>query len=155
MAQKIIDGVVVKKLKIMADERGRLMEIMRCDDEFFTEFGQVYMTTNYPGVVKAWHYHKLQADHVCCLSGMIKLVIYDDRKESQTYKTVNEFFIGTHNPCLIRIPQFCYHGWKCISESESLVISVPTKAYNYSSPDEYRIPPHGSDVPYDWTRKDG
>ncbi|OGJ90893.1 MAG: dTDP-4-dehydrorhamnose 3,5-epimerase [Candidatus Raymondbacteria bacterium RifOxyA12_full_50_37] len=151
----MIKDVIVKKLKVLTDERGRLMEIMRNDDPFFKKFGQVYMTTNYPGVVKAWHYHKLQDDHVCCFSGMIKLVIFDARSDSPTKGEVNEFFIGVHNPSLIKIPVNCYHGWKCISETESLVLSVPSEAYNYNAPDEYRIPPHSQEIPYDWGRKDG
>ena len=48
----MIEGVKVKKLKVIPDERGRLMEILRNDDECYEKFGQVYMTTNYPGVVK-------------------------------------------------------------------------------------------------------
>lgn len=151
----MIQGVIVKKLKVVPDERGRLMEIMRNDDDFFTKFGQVYMTTNYPGVVKAWHFHKKQDDHVCCLSGMIKLVIYDGRDGSPTKNEINEFFIGPHNPCLVKIPAHCHHGWKGISETESLVISVPSEAYNYQHPDEFREPPHGGVIPYDWSRKDG
>ena len=53
----MIYGVIIKKLKVIADERGRLMEILRADDNFFQNFGQVYTTTAYPGVVKGWHYH--------------------------------------------------------------------------------------------------
>ena len=152
----MIDGVVVKKLKVITDERGRLMEIMRRDDDFFTAFGQVYMTTNYPGVVKAWHYHKKQDDHVCCLSGMIKLVIHDSRENSKTKGEIDEFFIGSHNPCLVKIPVDCHHGWKCISEHESIVISVPTEPYDYERPDEYRLDPHDNGlIPYQWERKDG
>ncbi|OGS37598.1 MAG: dTDP-4-dehydrorhamnose 3,5-epimerase [Elusimicrobia bacterium RIFOXYB2_FULL_49_7] len=152
----MIQDVVVKKLKVIPDERGRLMEIMRCDDPFFKKFGQVYMTTNYPGVVKAWHYHKIQDDHVCCLTGMIKLVIYDSREASPTKGEINEFFLGMHNPCLIKIPAHCYHGWKCISEVESIVVSIPTEAYDYKEPDEYRLDAHDNGtIPYCWERKDG
>jgi dTDP-4-dehydrorhamnose 3,5-epimerase len=60
-----------KQLKFVADERGRLMEILRNDDEIYTQFGQVYLTTTYPHVVKAWHYHKLQDDNICCVKGML------------------------------------------------------------------------------------
>ena len=55
----MIRDVKVKNLRCIPDERGRLMEILREDDEVFERFGQVYMTTNYTGVVKAWHYHCL------------------------------------------------------------------------------------------------
>ena len=145
-----IEGVKTKKLRVMPDERGRLMEILRCDDELFQKFGQVYMTTNYPGVVKAWHYHKKQTDNVCCLKGMIKMALCDAREDSKTKGEINEFFIGEHNPLLVVIPPGVYHGWKCISQEESIVISIPTESYNYEEPDEYRLPPDTKEIPYDW-----
>jgi len=151
----MIDGVHTKTLRVIPDERGRLMEILRYDDQIFQKFGQVYMTTNHPGVVKAWHYHKIQTDNVCCLSGMIKVALYDARKHSATRGEVNEFFIGEHNPVLVTIPPGVYHGWKCISEKESIVVSVPTEAYNYERPDEYRLPPDTPEIPYDWLLKPG
>src|SRR6266550_3161783 len=93
----LIVGVKVKPLRALPDERGRLFEILRNDEPIFEKFGQAYMTTTYPGVVKAWHYHKLQDDYFTCLRGMIKLVIYEHRPDSPTYREVNEFFIGEHN----------------------------------------------------------
>jgi len=151
----MIDGVIIKKLKVIADERGRLMEILRGDDNFFEKFGQVYMTTAYPGVVKGWHYHKKQSDNVAVVKGMMKIVLYDSRKESTTFGEVNEIIAGIHNPVLVHIPPFVYHGFKCISEDEAIVVNVPTELYNYQEPDEFRLPPHTGDIPYSWDRKDG
>ena len=151
----MIQGVKIKKLKVIPDERGRLMEMLRCDDDFFTKFGQAYMTVAYPGVVKGWHYHKIQADNMTIVKGMMKVVLYDDRKNSKTYKEVNEFFVGEHNPALIHIPAGVTHGFKCISEAEAICINIPTEPYNYEKPDEYRVDPHSKEIPYDWTRKDG
>jgi len=54
-----IEGLQVTNLRTIPDERGWLMEILRNDDDIFEKFGQVYMTTAYPGVVKGWHYHKI------------------------------------------------------------------------------------------------
>ncbi|MCP2604839.1 dTDP-4-dehydrorhamnose 3,5-epimerase family protein [Candidatus Aminicenantes bacterium AH-873-B07] len=152
----MIEGVKLKKLKVIPDERGRLMEILRSDDNLFIKFGQVYMTTTYPGVVKAWHLHKKQFDNVACLYGTIKLVLFDAREESPTYKEINEFYIGIHNPLLIQIPPRIYHGWKCVSLEEAIVVNIPTEVYNYEKPDEYRLDPHNNNlIPYDWRRKDG
>ena len=78
----MIEGVKVKKLKVIPDERGRLMEMLRSDDDLFVKFGQVYMTTAYPGVVKGWHLHDVQWDNVVCVKGMIKLVLHDARDGS-------------------------------------------------------------------------
>jgi dTDP-4-dehydrorhamnose 3,5-epimerase len=151
----MIDGVQVKKLRVIPDERGRLMEILRNDDEIFQRFKQVYVTTTYPGVVKAWHYHKIQTDNVTVVKGMLKLVLYDQRAGSPTKGEVNEFFIGEHNPLLVQIPKEVYHGWMCISEQEAIAINCPTEVYNREEPDEYRVHPHENDIPYSWERKDG
>ena len=151
----MIHGVKTKKLRVIPDERGRLMEMLRSDDDLFIRFGQVYLTTAYPGVVKAWHYHKKQVDHFVCVKGMMKVVLYDGRPESPTPKEINEFVIGEHNPLLLQIPPLVYHGFKCIGEEEAILINCPTETYNYREPDEYRLPPHGTEIPYDWSRKDG
>jgi dTDP-4-dehydrorhamnose 3,5-epimerase len=151
----MIEGVLIKKLKVIADERGRLMEMLRADDEMFTCFGQVYMTTAYPGAVKGWHYHKKQSDNMAVVRGMMKIVLYDSREGSKTFGEVNEFFAGVHNPILVHIPPLVFHGFKCISQEEAIVVNTPTDNYNYREPDEFRVHPHNSDIPYDWQRKDG
>ena len=150
----MIDGVKIKKLKVIPDERGRLMEMLRSDDDLFINFGQAYMTTAYPGVVKGWHYHKKQIDNFIVVRGMMKVVLYDSRKDSSTFKEVNEFFIGVHNPILIQIPNMVVHGFKCISDNEAIVINCPTEVYNSKNPDEFRIDPNSKEIPYDWARKD-
>ena len=153
--KQLIQGVTVKNLRVISDERGRLMEILRCDDKEFSKFGQVYMTTAYPGVVKAWHCHKIQDDNMTVLKGMVKIVLYDDRDDSPTKGLINEFFVGDHNRILVHIPRFVWHGFKCISDHEAMIVNAVTECYSYDNPDEYRKPPHGSDIPYDWARKDG
>jgi len=150
-----IEGVKTKALRLIPDERGWLLEILRADErELFAKFGQVYLSATYPGVVKAWHYHKEQVDNFACVAGMVKLVLVDTRPDSPTNGAINEFFIGTHNPTLVQVPKLVYHGWKCVSSETALVINVPTEPYRHAEPDEYRLAAHDS-LPYDWTRKDG
>ena len=147
----MIKDVQVKKLKLIPDERGRLMEILRSDEEIFQNFGQVYMTTAYPGVVKAWHYHKKQDDYFTCISGTMRLALYDARKDSPTYREVNDFVINLENPILVKIPRFVYHGFKCVGDKEAIVINTPTLSYDPKDPDEYRLDAFENDIPYDWT----
>jgi len=150
----MIEGVKTKKLKVIPDERGRLAECLRSDDEIFEKFGQVYYTTALPGAVKAWHYHKLQDDNFVCVKGMIKLVLYDSREGSKTKGEINEFFIGDHNPMLVQIPKNVYHGFKGVSAEEAIVVNTPTMPYNAKKPDEFRLDAHTDEIPYDWARKD-
>ncbi|MBE3067418.1 MAG: dTDP-4-dehydrorhamnose 3,5-epimerase family protein [Chloroflexi bacterium] len=151
----MIEDVKTKQLKVIPDERGRLTEMLRSDDDLFIKFGQCYMTTTYPGVVKAWHYHKIQTDNFVVVNGMFKVALYDTRDDSPTKGEVNEFFIGDFNPMLLQIPPGVYHGWKCISEREGVVVNVSTDTYNYQEPDEYRLPFDTDEIPYDWDIKMG
>ncbi len=151
----MIEGVKIKKLKVIPDERGRLMEMLRSDDDLFIAFGQVYLTTAYPGVVKGWHYHKKQTDNMTVVKGMMKIVLYDNRDGSSTREEINEFFMGIHNPLLLQIPPLLLHGFKCISDEEAMVVNCPTDTYDYEKPDEFRLDPHQNEIPYEWERKDG
>jgi dTDP-4-dehydrorhamnose 3,5-epimerase len=146
----MIEGVRTKNLKVVPDERGWLMEILRSDDDLFHKFGQVYLTTAYPGVVKAWHLHKKQTDNFTCIHGMMKVALYDDREDSPTYKEINEFFVGDRNPMIISVPPYVYHGFKAVGEKTAYFVSIPTLPYNYDEPDEYRLEPDTKKIPYDW-----
>jgi len=152
---KLIQGVNVKPLKVIADERGYLMEMMRADDPFFQRFGQSYVSVAYPGVVKGWHFHKVQTDHFVIVKGMMKVVLYDQREGSPTKGLINEFFMGEKNPILVTIPPGVVHGMKGIGTEPAMLVNVPTEMYKYDQPDEFRMDPHTKDIPYDWDRKDG
>lgn len=151
----LIEGVKIKILRPILDERGRLMEILRSDDPIFVKFGQIYLTTVYHGVVKAWHCHRRQIDNLSCIRGVVKLALYDAREDSITYGKINEFFMGDNSPLLIQIPPLVYHGMKGVGAWESLVINCPTEPYNHDDPDEVRLSPDTPEIPYDWKRRDG
>jgi dTDP-4-dehydrorhamnose 3,5-epimerase len=151
----MINGVEIKQLKPFPDERGKVMELLRKDDDIFQEFAQAYLTTAYPEVIKAWHYHKLQKDLFVCVKGMIKLVLYDSRKGSKTKGEINQFFLGEQNPILVKIPENVFHGFKAIGTGEAVVINFPTQTYNKDNPDEYRLPYNTKKIPYNWDIKMG
>ena len=144
----------MKPLKVIPDERGRLLEILREDDSVFERFGQVYVTTAHPGIVKAWHYHKLQADHWVCLVGRALVGLYDPREDSPTRGWVNEFVLTPEDPFLLKIPVLVYHGFKGWDpDCETMIMNIPTVPYNYSQPDEYRVDPYDPSIPFDWKRQ--
>jgi len=151
----LIEGVVIKNLKPILDERGYLQECFRSDWAMFKKFGQVYITIAFPNVVKAWHMHKIQTDNMVCIQGNGKLVLYDNREKSSTYKKINEIFFGEKNSILITIPPNIWHGFKAIGGKQIIVLNCPTELYNYDNPDEYRLPYNTEKIDYDWEIKMG
>jgi dTDP-4-dehydrorhamnose 3,5-epimerase len=146
----VIDGVRIKKLTPHADERGYLMELLRNDDDIFTTFGQCYVTLNYPGVIRAWHYHKKQEDFFVVVKGMCKVGLYDMREGSPTRGLAEAHYLGDNNNIVLRIPVGVAHGYRTIGVEASLLVNFPTQLYDPAEPDEFRVPWDSPDIPFNW-----
>ena len=144
----MIEGVIVKQLRKIPDERGKVLHMLRSDDKIFETFGEIYFSEVYPGVIKAWHLHKKMTLNYTVPIGMIKLVLYDDRRNSPTKGQLNEFFIGEDNYCLIKIPFNIWNGFKGIGEKSSLVANCATLPHN--TDEIIRKDPFTKDIPYNW-----
>ncbi len=145
----MIDGVIIKKLETHCDDRGFFRELIRCTDDFFTPgFGQLSHSLVNEGVVKAWHAHVYQSQWNYVVNGLIRVALYDNRKESKTYRKLIEFECGDNrDPQVYFFPPGVLHGYKCL-ESPMNIIYVTSGTYDLK--DEIRIP--HSEVNYDWNK---
>jgi len=150
----MIEGVKIHKLKQIPDERGKIMHMLRSDDEHFEKFGEIYFSIVNPGVVKAWHIHREMTLNYACVSGMVKLVLYDDRPQSGTLWDMQEIFIGEDNYVLVTIPPGIWNGFKGISVAPSMVANCATLPY-----EEIEIsrmsPRADGTIPYNWEVRHG
>jgi len=151
----MIEGIKTKQLRLIPDDRGYLMEILRDDDEMFKGFGQCYVSATYPGIVKAWHAHSRQYDTFSCVQGNVKVGLWDGREESPTHGETNSFVIGEFNRLAIQIPPGVWHGWVCLGSGMSVVLNVPSEHYNYEEPDELRRPWDDPEIGFDWHVRGG
>lgn len=148
----MIEGVVVKPLKKIPDERGCIYHMLRVDDPVFERFGEIYFSVVYPDVVKGWHLHKEMTLNYAVISGMIKIVLYDDRKNSATKGDLMELFIGEENYCLVKIPPNIWNGFKGIGTKPAIIANCATLSH---SPDEIiRLDPYSDKIPYNWKIKE-
>ena len=144
----MINGVEVIPLRVIPDERGKVMHMLRCDDPHFDHFGEIYFSMVYPGVVKGWHLHKQMDLNYAVVSGMIKLVLYDDRVDSITRGELQELFVGESNYALVHIPHGIWNGFKGIGVKPAIVANCATLPHD---PDEIvRMDPFKNHIPYDW-----
>ena len=112
-----IEGVNVRPLKLLPNSRGRLMEIARDDEPDHLGFAQVYLTSTFPGVIKAWYRHRQQIDQIASLSGLVKLVLFDSRAGSPSQDVVQEIYLGDLAPRLVRIPPGVWHGFQAVGQA--------------------------------------
>ncbi|AYO32194.1 spore coat protein [Biomaibacter acetigenes] len=149
----MIEGVQIKNLIKHVDDRGFFMEILRDDDNLLKRFGQASMSFTYPGVIKAFHYHKLQDDLWFFPKGNAQVVLYDLREDSPTRGMTNVFYMGENNPILLFIPVGVAHGYRVLGNEPAIITYFTTIAYNRENPDEYRIPWDDPEIGFDWATK--
>jgi dTDP-4-dehydrorhamnose 3,5-epimerase len=144
----MIQGVEIIKLSQIPDERGKIMHMLRLDDRHFERFGEIYFSFVYPGAIKGWHLHSKMALNYAVVMGMIKLVLFDERKNSSTNGELMELFIGEDNYCLVKIPCGIWNGFKGIGTKAALVANCATLPHD---PQEItRLDPFSKKIPYSW-----
>lgn len=146
----MIQGVVIKKLVKHCDDRGCFLEILRNDDKLMKKFGQTSYTLTYPGVIKAFHYHKKQDDLWFVARGMAQVGLYDLRKKSKTHGETQVIYAGEDNPVLILIPKGVAHGYKVLGDKPVELFYHTTESYDGKNPDEGRIAFDDPKIGFDW-----
>ncbi len=149
----MIDGVRIHPLRQIPDERGKVMHMLRADAPHFERFGEIYFSVVNPRVVKGWHLHHRMTINYAVVTGMIKLVLYDDRAGSPTHKEVQEIFLGDSHYALVTVPPMIWNGFKGIAAAPSIVANCATIPHDPTEIE--RLDPFESHIPYDWSLKHG
>ncbi len=147
----MIQDVKIEELKTFPDDRGYFREIARIDNSPLSPCAQLSSTMSYPGVIKAFHYHKNQDDLWYCAAGNIQAVLYDRREDSPTYKETQVIVMGDLKPQTIFIPRGVVHGYKVLGNQAALVLYATTQVYDPN--DELRIAHDDATIGFDWTIK--
>lgn len=151
MAGLGIEGIQVIPLRRIPDERGTTLHMLKRTDLHFKEFGEIYFSSVYPGIVKGWHRHREMTLNYACIYGRIKLVLYDEREGSATRGNLQEIFLGDDNYSLAIIPPDIWNGFKGMSAPHAIVANCSTHPHDPSR--SQRMDPFKNHIPYDWAVK--
>jgi dTDP-4-dehydrorhamnose 3,5-epimerase len=126
----MIHDVKVSKLNIISDHRGKVMHMLRADDSIFEKFGEIYFSTIFYESVKGWHLHKEASLNYACISGKVRLVLFDGRNDSQTKGKYQELILSPENYFLVTIPPNIWNGFKGLDKKESIIANCLTLPHN-------------------------
>jgi dTDP-4-dehydrorhamnose 3,5-epimerase len=149
----MIEGVVVKECVVHSDDRGVLIEILRDDEPVFREVKQSTFTLAYPGVIKAFHWHRRQWDVWFFVSGMAQVVMHDLRSSSATAGRTDVLYMGDRRPLVVAIPPLVVHGYRVLGAEPCGLIYHTTEHYDPADPDEERIAHDDPRIGFDWRTK--
>jgi dTDP-4-dehydrorhamnose 3,5-epimerase len=148
MIESKIDGLKIVPLRRIPDDRGTVMHMLKCTDEHFIQFGEIYFSSVYPGVVKGWHKHREMTLNYACVAGNAKIVVYDERDHSRTKGVLQEIFFGRDNYVLVQVPPDTWNGFTAVGTGEALIANCCTHAHD--SKRSSRLDPWKNHIPYSW-----
>jgi dTDP-4-dehydrorhamnose 3,5-epimerase len=151
-APGLIEGVRIEPLSLYPDDRGYFLEILRAGQGLVAGFGartmQVSAAYNYPGAIKAFHYHLSQTDVFTPVLGLLQVALVDLRQGSPTFGRRNTIYSGPLRLWQILIPPGVGHGYKVAGVEPALLVYATDRFYNPR--DEGRIAYNHPDINYDW-----
>lgn len=154
--QPLIHGVVIQSSVTHADDRGTLCEILTPHrPPHPAPLVYVYQFTIRPGKIKGWHVHHLHDDRIFISQGHVKVVLYDSRKDSPTFGTINEIYRTDFDRTVMVIPAFVFHAHQNVGNADALFISMPTRPYQHEDPDVFRFPLDTDQIPYKFEDRKG
>jgi dTDP-4-dehydrorhamnose 3,5-epimerase len=151
-----IDGVVYSRAVTHVDHRGTLTEALNFDDDFWDEpVVYAYCVTVRPGRIKGWGMHRKQADRYFVSAGSLRVVLYDGRVRSPTYREFAQFHFSEASPGRLLIPPGVWHADQNWGRTDAAIVNFPTRPFHHAAPDKQRIDPHSGVIPFDFALADG
>ncbi|MBM9577298.1 dTDP-4-dehydrorhamnose 3,5-epimerase family protein [Leptospira sp. 201903070] len=149
MYNTIIEGVFTYPLREIPDPKGSVLHMQKVTDEEFTKFGELYFSEVTPGSIKAWKIHRKQTQNLAVPIGRILLVLFDARKDEQSFSRILEIELGRPDAYVrIRIPTGIYYGFKCLSENTALIANCVDTPHDPE--DNEKLDSNTDQIPYKW-----
>ena len=127
-----MERIEIRELNRFEDDRGWLLKILTLKDLGQNTFGEIYITSAYPGVIKANHYHQHTNEWFCVIKGKGKLVLQDP-----TSRERKEVVMGMGSFLTVKIPKGIAHAVKNIGEDIMYLVAIADVPYNPQRPDTF------------------
>jgi dTDP-4-dehydrorhamnose 3,5-epimerase len=146
----MISGVIITPLRQIKDERGKVMHMLKATDPHFIQFGEIYFSCINPGAVKAWNCHQELTANLAVIQGEARLVLFDDREESETRGQLQTIELGDSNYCLVTIPPKIWLGFTATSQEAAIIANCATLPHRRE--ESLQRPSNDPRIPYSWER---
>lgn len=124
---------ILLPVQVYADDRG--WSIMNQFRGVLGPEGQINFSTQYPGIIKAWHRHRRQTDFWMCVRGHMKIGVHREEGDRQWLGVIGEM-----RPTILIIPPLLWHGSATVGPEPACLLYYVTRAYDPADPDEERRP---------------
>jgi dTDP-4-dehydrorhamnose 3,5-epimerase len=131
-----IEGVLLTPLKIIGGASGNVMHAIKNHETTYHGFGEAYFSTLEQGQVKGWKKHTKMLLNIIVPAGEINFVLFDDRKDSPSYREMQEVSLSLENYQRLTVPPGVWMAFKGMGNGLNMLLNVasithdPTEAEN-------------------------
>ncbi len=144
-----IEGLIIIPRQTFGDDRGSVFHLLRNDSEYFEKFGEVYISTVRPGVVKAWKKHLKMTQSLVVPFGQVRFACFDNRPNSKTFRQIVTIEMGQDPYGMLRIPPGIWYGFQGVSRDyESVIVNCADMVHDPS--EVVRLDLTSTEIPYRW-----
>jgi dTDP-4-dehydrorhamnose 3,5-epimerase len=144
-----IAGVRTREVRNIVTANGITTELYRPDWQVVDGTVQQVIHVSLRGrAISAWHQHRHRWDYLFVVNGHMRIVLFDPRETSETKGKVDVFHLSHVRPMLLAVPPWIWHGVQNLATEPSSFVNMFDRPYDYDDPDEYRLPPDTSTIPY-------
>ena len=142
-----IDGVILTPLKVINVPGGDVLHGMKSIDPGYVGFGEAYFSTVDLGVVKAWKRHQKMTLNLIVPVGKIRIVIYDERQCSESYKQYQVIILSKDsNYCRLTIPPMVWMGFQGMDKNTNILLNIADIEHSPEEADRKDI----NEINFDW-----
>jgi dTDP-4-dehydrorhamnose 3,5-epimerase len=142
-----IKGVMVTPEKQINHPQGNIFHVIKKSSKGFAGFGEAYFSTVLRGETKVWKKHTSMTLNFVVPVGEIRIVVFDDRKESPTKGNFLDITLGPKNYRRLTIPPGLWVAFSGGGSGLNLLLNIADIEHD---PDETERKENLSDIEYTW-----
>ena len=119
-----IDGVILSPLKIIENPLGNIFHGMKSSDLGFMGFKEAYFSTINYNQLKPWKKHLKMTLNLIVPVGKIRFVLYDERKNSDSYRKFLDVSLSEKNYQRLTVPPNVWVSFKGVGNDLNLLLNV-------------------------------
>lgn len=144
--QTNINDLIITSVREIDVQGGNVIHGIRKSDIGYQGFGEAYFSCIEYGAIKAWKMHKKMTLNLIVPKGLVRFIIFDNRKKSLSYKKFDEVIMSRKKPTRLTIPPLLWFGFQGIDQSTSLVLNIANIEHDPSEVERKNI----DDIKYNW-----
>ena len=114
-----------KKIKIIKNNKGKIIKFFNFDSKFLKKFGEIYFSEVKKNKFKGWKYHNTKNQILTICAGSVQFAF--KKKENGKVMKVNLSY--PDKLYSLFIPKKTHYSFKCLSKKDAIIVNLTDEIF--------------------------